>query len=169
MTIYPITEPLEKRHNRKEFSCGEGSLDTYLQKHVSQDMKRKAAAAFVLANSDDSIRGYYTLASSTILKDDLPENLRKKLGPYPQLPAILLGRLAVDKGEQGKGIGQLLLLDALYRSYSLTSQIGSVAVVVDALNDSASAFYQHYGFIPFTDTNRLFIPMKTISQLFPHT
>lgn len=159
------TEPL-RNHHRKGFSCGEKALDTYLKQYATQDQKRRVAAVFVLPDENNRIKGYYTLSSTNIPSDYLPEKLLKNLPKHPYQPATLLGRLAVDQQFQKQGIGETLLLDALYRSYVTSEQIGSIAVLVDALNQRASSFYEHYGFIPFQSQNRLFLPMKTIGQLF---
>lgn len=166
MTDYPISEPLDKQLNRKEFSCGEATLDIYIKQYASQDQKRRVAAVFVLADENRAIKGYYTLSSLSIPTEYLSERLQKRLPKHPNQPATLLGRLAVDKNHQRTGLGEMLLMDALYRSYTVSEQVGSIAVVVDAINNSAAAFYQRYGFIAFSDSNRLFLPMQTVSQLF---
>ena len=112
------------------------------------------------------MKGYYSLSSTNISSIDLPEKLLRKLPKHPHQPATLLGRLAVDRRNQKLGIGEILLLDALRRSYILSEQIRSIAVVVDALNQNVSEFYQQYGFIPLPDQPKLFMPIKTIRQLF---
>lgn len=166
MTPALVTEPLGNHHQRKDFSCGEATLDTYLKQYATQDQKRRVAAVFVLPNKANQMKGYYTLSSTNIPSDYLPEKLLKNLPKHPYQPATLLGRLAVNQQFQGQGIGETLLLDALYRSYVASEQIGSIAVLVDALNKSATSFYEHYGFIPLQRQHKLFLPMKTIGQLF---
>jgi GNAT superfamily N-acetyltransferase len=161
-----VTEPLGTQHLRKEFSCGEDVLDVYLKRYATQDQKRRVAAVFVLPDDDLTVKGYYSLSSTNISSIDLPEKLLRKLPKHPHQPATLLGRLAVDRRNQKQGIGEILLLDALCRSYILSEQIGSIAMVVDALNRNVSEFYQQYGFIPLPDQSKLFMPMKTIRQLF---
>ncbi len=161
-----VTEPLGIQHLRKEFSCGEDVLDVYLKHYATQDQKRRVAAIFVLPDDDLTVKGYYSLSSTNISSIDLPEKLLRKLPKHPHQPATLLGRLAVDRRNQKQGIGEILLLDALRRSYILSEQIGSIAVVVDALNRNVSEFYKQYGFIPLSDQSKLFMPMKTIKQLF---
>jgi ribosomal protein S18 acetylase RimI-like enzyme len=82
------------------------------------------------------------------------------------VPAILIGRLAVDRRYRGQGLGRLLLVDALLRSLAISRQVGAMAVVVDAKDDAARSFYEQYGFTRFVDhDNRLFLPMATIAQL----
>ena len=166
MTPSFITEPLSKKHDREAFSCGEESLDVYLKHYATQDQRRRAAAIFVLPGDDNQIRGYYSLSSTNISSLDLSEKLLKKLPKHAYQPATLLGRLAVDQHDQKQGIGEMLLMDALCRSYELSEQIGSIAVVVDALNERVSMFYEAYGFIPFPEQKKLFLPMKTIPRLF---
>lgn len=161
-----VTEPLNEKHNRKEFSCGEEFLDIYLQQYAKQDQKRRVAAVFVLLGENKSIKGYYTLSSTHILSEILPEKILKKLPKHPFQPATLLGRLAVAKPYQKQGIGEVLLIDALHRSYRLSEQIGSIAVVVDTLNKKAVSFYENYEFIKLSGQKRLFLPMNTIGKLF---
>lgn len=166
MTRLPLTEALSKRHRRKGFSCGEPVLDVYLKQYAKQDQKRRVTAVFVLPDEKNSIKGYYTLSSTHIASENLPEKILKKLSKHPYQPATLLGRLAVDESHQKQGLGETLLLDALFRSYRLSEQIGSIAVVVDALNKKATSFYATYGFIKLSGGKRLFLPMKTIGKLF---
>jgi ribosomal protein S18 acetylase RimI-like enzyme len=164
-----LTVALDSSHNKKNFNCGKQLLDDYLHKQAKQDVKRKLSACFVLIeNESKRIKGYYTLSSTAIQKDLLPEEITKKLPPnYKNLPATLLGRLAVDNSFQGQGLGELLLIDALKRSYdtSVTS-VASMAVIVDPLDDAAIKFYKKYGFILLPDSGKMFIAMDTISTLF---
>jgi predicted N-acetyltransferase YhbS len=109
---------LAASHNKPHFSCGNVMLDNYLHKQANQDIKRKLSACFIISDDDKEIKGYYTLSSSSIQRSKLPESVIKKLPPsYVDLPVTLLGRLAVDIKFKGQGIGKLLLLDALRRSY----------------------------------------------------
>lgn len=160
-------DPLSRDHDRSHFSCGHAQLDEYLRKFVNQDRKRYATAAYVLVREGDAtVYGYYTLSSLSIDPGELPEETIKQLPRYPAIPATLLGRLALDQSCQGQGLGEFLLMHALELSLSQADKIGSAAVVVDAIDEAASRFYQRFGFIPFPDhPGRLFIPMKTIKQL----
>ena len=163
-----VIEPLNKDYNRNAFSCGNQSLDRYLQKTASQDARRGFAAPFVAVSETDpkTILGYYTLSSFLIKLGDLPDDIAKKLPAYPNVPATLLGRLAVDQSHHGKGLGGILLVNALHRAATQKSQIGSYAIVVDAIDQNAVNFYKHYGFLQFPETpDRLFLPMKTIATL----
>lgn len=117
-----------------------------------------------------TIAGYYTLSQYTIKTGDLPPDLVQllHLPKYDNLPATLLGRLARSKELKGRGLGELLLMGALKRALEHSRNIASVAVVVDAIDEHARAFYRRYGFIDVPNRpNRLFLPMKTVAQLFP--
>lgn len=161
---YRIESFDKKRHNRSNFACGVESLDLYLQKQVNQDLKRKIAAPFVLVEEGQpEVLGYYTLSAFSVHLGELPPDITKRLPRYPDVPATLLGRLAVDQTCRGRGLGEFLLMDALHRSLKQTGKIASFAVVVDAVNEDARNFYLHFGFQPFPDrADRLFLPMKTI-------
>lgn len=163
-----ITLPLSTAHHRNDFDCGNAMLNNYLQHQARQDVKRNLAACFVLPDDSNNIKGFYTLSSAGIQKDLLPEDLKKKLPlTYINLPATLLGRLAVNKVFARQGIGELILIDALKRSYYTSLQnIASMAVIVDPVDENAVKFYQKYGFILLPDSGKMFIPMKTISDLF---
>lgn len=161
-------ERLGAQHARAAFSCGEESLDTYVRQRARQDDERNAAKVFVLYDIQDArVAGFYTLNASTVQFQDLPPEIQRKLPRYPLVPAVLLGRLAVDEHYRGQGLGEALLFDALRRAFEVgTQQIAAAAVIVDALHDRASTFYQKYGFHPFpNDLLRLFITMGTIEQL----
>ena len=160
-----LIEPLGKKHNRAAFCCGVDQLDDYFQKQAGQDARKRIAAPFVLVEkSSGFIAGYYTLSSTSIKLGELPGEITKKLPKYPQLPATLLGRLAIDQNHRQKGLGEMLLMDALYRS--LQNEIATLAVVVEAKDDKARSFYEHYQFICFPDySHRLFLMMETIAKL----
>lgn len=162
------TLALQKEHARQAFSCGTPALDRYLQQQARQDQEKQVAAVFVLLQgTSPKVLAYYTLSAFTIEARQVPAALARKLPRYPQLPGTLLGRLAVDQQCKGRGIGQFILLDALRRCHQAASEIAAMAVVVDARDGAAAAFYLHYGFIPLDDSaNRLFLPMATIAKLF---
>lgn len=160
--------PLNDSHDRRSFSCGIDALDRYFHNQAGQDQRRRIAACLVLADPERSrVAGYYTLSAYSVIGDALPEGLQKKLPKYGQIPCTLLGRLAVDNQYRNRGIGKHLLSDALQRALIHSTGIASWAVVVDAKNDAAHAFYVKYGFIPFPNVSqRLFFPMLTIADLF---
>ena len=163
-----FTESLNTNHKKKAFSCGKDMLDDYLQKQANQDVKRKLSACFVLNDKKTNLlKGYYTLANNSIPQNLIPTKFKKNLPKsYTSLPTTLLGRLAVDNNFQGKGIGKLLLVDALRRSYIISKSIGSFAVIVDPIDKEAANFYSKYGFIKLPDSGKMFLPMKTIKTLF---
>lgn len=168
MDLTRITvEPLGRQHDRSAFHCGEEPLDRYLRQQARQDADKRVAAPFVAFSPPDTrVLGFYTLSASVLTLTDLPEELARKLPRYPQLPVTLLGRLAVDRSAKGRGLGEHLLLDALNRSLTHADQIAAMAVVVDAKNDDAVAFYRHYGFDTLQALpNRLFLPMRLVAQL----
>jgi GNAT superfamily N-acetyltransferase len=157
---------LGAEHNRADFHSGSEPLDRYLRERASQDFKRYVATPFVLYDADAKrIAGYYTLAATGIQFDDLPAAMQKKLPRYPIVPAILLGRLAVDRRYQGQGLGAFLLVDALRRS--LINEVVAAAVVVDAKDDAARSFYEYHNFVSLAEQPlRLFLPMTLIARQF---
>ena len=126
------------------------------------------AAAFVLVEPPSSqVLGYYTLSAGTLNVERVPPELAKRLPRYPQLPVTLLGRLARDERVRGTGAGDLLLMDALSRALQATQTVASMAVVVDAKDAKAEAFYQAFGFaVVQNQPRRLFLAMSVITQLF---
>jgi GNAT superfamily N-acetyltransferase len=158
---------LGKQHDRTAFSCGVPSLDNYLKTQASQDMRRKANAVFVLVPVNDPTRiiGYFTMCAYTVSQTAVPEAARRYIPRYPVVSATLIGRLAVDAGHQGQGIGAVLLARALRLGYENTSVVGSPMIVVDALDERAARFYEAHGFSRLTDLMRLILPMQTLSRL----
>ena len=163
-----MIELLNKKHNRKEFDCGKELLNNYLKNQAGQDVKRKLSACFVLVdNETNSIQGFYTLSNYSIPLSNFSEQIRKKLpSSYYSIPTTLLGRLAIDKNYQGKGIGKILLIDALKRCYDISTEIGSFGIVVDPIDDEAKNFYGKYDFIELPDSKKMFIATKTLKELF---
>lgn len=161
-------EPLGRQHDRSAFSCGTESLDRYLREQAGQDARKRVAAPFVLCEgSSNEVLGYYTLSALSIDVGAWPQEVARKLPKYPLVPTTLLGRLAVDTRLRGKGAGEHLLMDALRRALEASREVASVAVIVDAKDESAVAFYRHYEFISFADEpRRLFLPMAVIEKLF---
>lgn len=159
-----VITPLGKRHDRKDFDCGEASLNLYLHRYANQDIRRRVNRVFVasLPGEPQRVVGYYSLSAGSLAAADLPEKFRHRLPRYP-VPVALLGRLAVDKSYQGQGLGAVLIADALQR-IALASQVIAVyAVVVDALNESAANFYRQFGFIQLpSQPLKLFLPMDTV-------
>ena len=165
-TKYTV-EPLGDQ-DRAAFHCGNDKLDSYFLERAGRDVRENLAAVFVLLTEEDTstVLGSYTLSAQEIETDLLPEKLQKRTGKYKRVGATLLGRLAVSQDQRGKKLGEFLLLDALRRSLENTKHVSSFAVVVDAKDEKGVEFYEKYGFIQLSE-NRLFLPMKTIGQLFP--
>lgn len=152
---------LDVAHDRSEFNSGTPALDRYLREQVTQDIRRRVAACFVALTDELRIAGYYTLATAGVPLVDLPAGIARKLPRYPAVPAIRMGRLAVDVAFQGRGLGGVLLVNAMRRAAS--SEIPGVVLVVDAKDDQAAAFYRHHSFIPLADTPMtLFLPLATV-------
>lgn len=161
-------QPLGKQHDRAPFQCGAEALDRYLKLQARQDAEKYVAAPFVLlAPPGAEVLGYYTLSAAAIDVSDIAAELTKTLPRYPQLPVTLIGRLAVDQRLKGQGRGALLLMDALHRSWQRATDIAAMAVVVDAKDDAAAAFYRHFDFTPLqSNPRRLYLSMKKIAVLF---
>lgn len=156
--------PLGAEHNRDSFDCGEEALDRYFRAQATQDVRRRIANCFVATDSATAaVAGYYTIAAAGVPFLELPSEVSKRLPRYPSLAAIRIGRLAVHRSFQGRGLGELLLMDAMRRSMKIPPAV--YAVVVDAKNDRAIAFYQKYGFRLFNSQPRtLFLPMATAEK-----
>lgn len=156
-----------KKHQREKFDCGVESLNQYIKKIATQDLKRKAATVFVSIDSSmQNVSAYYTLSSFSVELTETEPKLAKKLPRYPLLPATMLGRLAVDKQCKGKGLGQLMLIDAMKKAYQASQQIASLALIVEAIDARAVSFYKKFGFINFQSSHqRLYLPMKTIEKI----
>lgn len=151
---------LDLAHERTAFNSGSEPLDRYFREQVSQDIRRRIAACFVALADGQRIAGYYTLASASLLLADLPASTGKKLPRYPTVPAVRMGRLAVDQKFNGQGLGGALLADALDRASR--SEIAAYALVVDAIGETAAAFYRHHGFIALPSSPlTLFLPLAT--------
>ncbi len=157
---------LDKTHNRKGFECEEPPLTDYIQKQVSQDVKKKLVVCFVATDKDKNVIGYYTLTSESLGRELIPVKYINRVPKNYNAPVILLGRLARDIKEKGTGLGEQLLLDALFRAFTLSEEsIGAMAVVVDPINDYAVKFYKKYGFEKLPDSEKMFLPMNTIKQI----
>src|SRR5258708_129617 len=163
-------EPLSRQHDRAAFSCGVQSLDQYLKTQASQDMRRKTNAVFVMVGAESPTRivGYLTLCAYTLSQDEVPQAARKHIPRFPLVSATLIGRLAVDKSDQGRGLGAVLLARALRMAYENTSVVGSSMIAVDAMDERAAGFYEAHGFIRLVDSMRLILPMQTAASLMGH-
>jgi len=157
---------LDKTHNRKAFECEEQQLTDYIKKQVSQDIKKKLAVCFVAIDNDNNVIGYYTLSSESLGREQIPDKYLRKVPQNYNAPVILLGRLARNITAKGIGLGEHLLLDALFRAFTLSDEsIGAMAVIVDSMNQFAIKFYKKYGFEQLPDSEKMFLPMSTIKQI----
>jgi ribosomal protein S18 acetylase RimI-like enzyme len=152
-------EVLRSDHDRSGFSSGVEPLDRYFQQQVTQDMRRRVTVCYVAVEaSATKIAGYYTLAASGVPLGEMPTALAKRLPRYPLVPVARMGRLAVDQAYRGRKLGSALLWDAVARA--MRSEIAVVALIVDAKDDRAEAFYAHHGFVPFGGQPRqLMLPL----------
>ena len=154
-----------REHPKKGFCCGAEILDRYFAEHAGQDIKKKISKCFVAIDNEQlRVAGFYTLSAAQIPLTSLPELLAKKMPRYDAIPASKIGRLAIDKRYQGLGLGSVLIADALKKSSD--ASMGVYAVLVDAKDDNATAFYQHHGFIPcLGKPQTLFLPLGPIGKL----
>jgi hypothetical protein len=159
-------EPLSEQHGRAAFSCGNEALDHYFRGDpIRQDVSRRVTNAFVLTPDGKFVAGFYTLSPISILCMDLPSSLQKKLPKRP-IGATLIGRMGRDLSLRGKGIGEMLLMDALHKAWQASKLVSCWAAVVDA-KEGARDFYIEYEFTPFaTQPDRLFLLMKKIDLMF---
>lgn len=160
-----------ERHVRAAFHCGNEQLDRFLHETAHQAFVKNVAVTYVAVDDANPSRilGYYTLSSHAIVAHDIPESERKRrnLPRHSSLvPSTILGRLGIARDVQGKGLGSLLLMDALARSYAASFSVASLAVVVDAIEEGVVPFYTQYGFRRFSETSRkLYVMMDTIAKI----
>jgi GNAT superfamily N-acetyltransferase len=155
-------QPLDpERHDRAGFHCGVPELDDYLHRLASQHRRKGVSTVYVLVDSEapDLILGFYTLSAAQVDVAELVDADRKKLPRYP-LPCFRLRRLACRADRRGEGLGKLLIGCAVDRCLQARKQVAAFALIVDAKNDEAKAFYRHYGFTPCVDASTtLYLPL----------
>jgi GNAT superfamily N-acetyltransferase len=151
---------------RADFESGSAALDRYFREQVMQDMRRRVTSAFIAMDDDNRVVGFYTLSASSIPLTALPAATTRKMPRYPSVPCVRMGRLAVARRHQGSGLGAALLSDALVRAAS--ADIAAYALIVDAKDAKAAAFYEHQGFMAFSDQPLVsFLPLETVSKISP--
>jgi GNAT superfamily N-acetyltransferase len=157
-------EPLGA-HDRAGFACGEPALDRYFQRQAGQEQTRGVAAIFVaIDTASNAIGGFYTLSAAVVLAATVPAELTRGLPRYPELPAILLGRMGVAVGQQGRGLGRLLVGDAIRRCASQET-VGALFLVVDAKDDNLVGYYRELGFLSVSDQpRRLCYPLSDLRR-----
>jgi ribosomal protein S18 acetylase RimI-like enzyme len=162
--IEPFTvDALRAQHDRAGFSCGVAALDRYFRELVSQDIRRRLSNCFVALDPAATVAGYYTFAATGLPLTELPAEQTGRLPRYPSVPAGLIGRLAVDQRFHGRGVGSILIVDAVARAMRADSAI--YALVVDAKDDAARRFYIHHGFQPFLSRPMtLYLPLAEAAR-----
>jgi GNAT superfamily N-acetyltransferase len=151
-------------HDRSAFECGVPALDHYFRSQGGEDVRRRVASCFVaVAERDGAVRGFYTLAATGVALGDLPADVARRLPRYPSIPAYRVGRLAVDREARGQGLGAALLADALLQAGR--AEAAGYALVVDAKDEQAAAFYRHHGFLELVGRPlTLFLPFATAGK-----
>lgn len=149
-------------HDRSAFCCGNDRIDKYFRETVTQDIKRRLAQCFVAVEiKTGKLAGFYTLTSSGIPLSEIPDDLKKKLPRHLPVPVALIGWLGRHVDFKGLGLGEVLLFDAI--KAIATAPIGSHAIIVDAIDDAAAAFYREFGFVNLAAgrANRIYLPVAT--------
>lgn len=158
-TKYSV-EPLSSAHKKDSFDCGVDDLNRFIKQFASQNQKKKLTRTYVCLKDSKTIVGYYSLAFGSVHQDGAPEFMTRGIGKY-QIPVMIIGRLAIDKSEQGKGLGKAMLKDAILRTKAAEEIAGLRAIIVHAKDSSAQEFYTKYGFIPsLNDPLTLFFPIE---------
>jgi GNAT superfamily N-acetyltransferase len=166
MTSWEI-ERIHARHDRGGFTCGRDALDEYLRRYARQNDRADLGRTYVaVLPGEAEVLGYYTLVAGSVAAVEVPANqLRGR--PPPEVPVVLLGRLAVARSSQGQGLGRLLLMDALHRALGAADALAINAFVVHADGEAAVGFYRRYGFHPLLDDPaHLFLSLRTIRRAF---
>lgn len=158
-----VIEPLNASFDRAQFDCGDEALNRFIRQFARQQQdKRLGQTRVIVAEGTTRIMGFYTLSAGSIGFESLDESMRRHLPRYP-VPVVRLGRLAVDKSAQGKGLGQKLLAHAFTTVAEISDKIGITALVVDAKHEKASFFYQKLGFLVCLDAPlTLYLPTQTL-------
>ena len=139
-------QPLTAVHWVNDFACGEPSLDEWLKRRALNNQQSGASRTFVVVDEADQVLGYYALAAGAVAHQLATGAVRRNM-PDP-VPVLVLGRLAVDSRAQGIQLGAGMLQDAVSRAMTVSQNTGVRALLVQALNEQARGFYQHYGFVP---------------------
>lgn len=152
------------------FDCGGATLNTFLTEHLKRQHDNRFLRAYILRTRDEAARvcGFYTLSGSSFEKAQLPSRTQQKRVPYRNVPAVTLGRLAIDHHLQGEGWGSTLVSHAMKVVYQASLTVGVHGILVDALNEKARDFYLSLGFIPLSGDNSraLFYPVTAMEALF---
>jgi GNAT superfamily N-acetyltransferase len=135
------------KHRRDEFDCGDASLNEWLQRYSGQNRRRDTAATWVVVDDQARVAAYASVSMTSIDRSAAPAELSK--GAPKRIPGLLIGRLGVDQGAAGHGLGTALVLYILRKAVEINAMAACRAVVVDALNPRAFRWWQRFGFVPF--------------------
>jgi GNAT superfamily N-acetyltransferase len=164
--IGPV-EPLDGAHDLDAFDCGSAPLDRFLKVHALGNQAAESVRTYVVCRAPRRVVGYYSLCTGGVERERAPARVAKGLAAHP-IPVMLLARLAVDRGAQGRGIGRALLKDALARTASAADIAGIRALIVHAKDDAARAWYAKFDFEPSpSDPFHLFLMLKDIRASLP--
>jgi len=159
-----IIERLTPAHDLSQFDCGNEALNLWLKRFAWMNVQNDSARVYVLHRRDKAVLGYYALTAGSISREEAPARVAKGLAAHP-IGVAVLGRLAVDLGQQGLGLGQTLLQDALLRIAQAGDAIAIRAVLVQAINEPARKFYSRFGFVSSTvDEMRMLLLMKDLRE-----
>jgi predicted GNAT family N-acyltransferase len=160
-----VFSKLNKHFDRQSFDCGTAELNAFLKNSASSYIKRGLCAVHILSEEShpNTIIGYFSLSASAIKMQELPAEISKKYPGSIPVPCWLIGKLAVDRNFQGKGFGEILLLEAFNKITAYSKEAGGYCIVVDAKNEKIKPFYTKYGFKSFLDDGfKLFLPLPSI-------
>lgn len=162
---FSAVRKLDATHDIDAFDCGKEPLDRFLKRHALVNQKASSAQTYVVCRGEKHVVGYYSLAVGAVEHADAPTRVGKGLARHP-IPVMLLARLAIDRAEQGKGLGKALLKDALLRTAHAADIAGVRALLVHSKDDEARAWYEGFDFEPSpTDPYHLFLLMKDLRSL----
>ena len=161
---FGAVEPLGTHHEVDRFDCGREQLDRWLRAYAGQGQRRDTARTFVVCRKGATeVVGYYTLVASQVERADAISGVRRGASKHFPIPVCLIARLAVDRSEQGVGLGRSLLLDALERTNRASRSVAMRAVLVHALDEEAASFYARFGFKPAsTEPLKLMVPLEAV-------
>jgi len=160
-------EKLSRDFDRDDFDCGIESLNEFLKRYALQNLKKNISVTMVAVSEENrkKVLGYYSVSMAQVSFEELPADLSKGIPRYYPVPAMRIGKLAVDRTAQGVGLGGELLRDVLLRALDLSREIGTGIVLVDAIDANAKRFYERYGFVSLLDLPlSLVLPVETIAE-----
>lgn len=161
-----VLERIKKLHDRSSFSCGKPVLDEYLEHFARQNDENNIGYTYVAVKQGaKAVIGYFTISFSSVEFEEFPKNLTMRLPRYP-IPCVLIGKLAVDRSVQGRGLGRLLLWEALRMAVEASAEIAAYAVIVDAVDEEARRFYLHNGFAGLpVNKKRLAVSIRSLREV----